>query len=255
MILLIGGTSETAPLASGIARAGYDVLVSTATDVPLAIGEHPRIRRRMGRLDEEGLVALAGEQRIRAIVDAAHPYASAAHAATRNAAKHLGIPCLVFHRPEGKTSGVPVRFVADHREAAAVAFAHGRPVLITTGSRNLAPYAEAARRTGIPLAVRVLDSPESLAACRAAGIAGDRIITGRGPFTPEDNFTAIRRFGIGVIVTKESGRAGGIDAKLAAARRENCLVVVIRRPETPATELAFESPVALIAALQDLVFL
>jgi precorrin-6A/cobalt-precorrin-6A reductase len=255
MILLIGGTSETTPLASGIARAGYDVLVSTATDVPLAIEEHPRIRRRTGRLDEEGLVALAGKQSIRAIVDAAHPYAAAAHATALNASRRLDIPCLVLRRPEAETSGMPVRFAADHREAAAFAFADGRPVLITTGSRNLAPYAEAARRTGIPLAVRVLDAPESLAACRATGIAGDRIITGRGPFTLEDNFTTIRRFGIGVIVTKESGRAGGIDAKLAAARQENCLVIVIRRPETPATELAFESPVALIAALQELVFL
>ncbi len=81
MILLIGGTSETPPLAAGLAAAGYAVLVSTATDVPLAIEEHPRIRRRTGRLDEEGLVALAGEEGVRAIVDAAHPYAAAAHAA------------------------------------------------------------------------------------------------------------------------------------------------------------------------------
>ena len=92
MILLIGGTSETASLASGIAAAGYAVLVSTATDVPLAIEEHPRIHRRMGRLDEAGLVTLAKEKGIRAIVDAAHPYAVAAHAAAQNAAKRLENP-------------------------------------------------------------------------------------------------------------------------------------------------------------------
>jgi precorrin-6A/cobalt-precorrin-6A reductase len=253
MILLIGGTSETVPLASGIAGAGYAVLVSTATDAPLAIEEHPRIHRRAGRLDEEGLVALAGEKGVRAIVDAAHPYAAAVHATAQDAAKRLGIPYLIFRRPESETSGGAVRFAADHREAAALAFADGRPVLITTGSQNLVPYAEAARRTGIPFAVRVLDAPESLAACRAVGIAADRIIAARGPFTLEENLAAIRRFGIGVIVTKESGRAGGLDAKLAAARQADCLVVVIRRPETPATEYAFESPEALTAALQALV--
>ena len=107
MILLIGGTSETAPLASGIAAAGYEVLVSTATDVPLAIEEHSRIRRRTGRLDEEGLVALAREKGIRAIVDAAHPYAAAAHAAAQNASERLGIPCLVFRRPESLSSSDP----------------------------------------------------------------------------------------------------------------------------------------------------
>ncbi len=43
MILLIGGTSETAPLASGLAAAGYEVLVSTATDAPAGDRDHPRI--------------------------------------------------------------------------------------------------------------------------------------------------------------------------------------------------------------------
>ncbi|MHB8770983.1 MAG: precorrin-6A reductase [Syntrophales bacterium] len=264
MILLIGGTSETAPLASGIARAGYEVLVSQATDTPLTIGEHPRISRRAGRLDEAGLIALARERGIRAIVDASHPYAVAAHAAAQNAATRLGIPCLRFSRPEGHAperlhpdspsadETLSVRFAADHGEAAALAFGDGRPVLVTTGSRNLTAYAEEARRTGVSFAVRVLDTPESLAACREAGIAAERIVAGRGPFTFAENIETIRRFGIGVIVTKESGRAGGFDAKLAAARETHCRVVVLSRPEPPAAGPVSDNPAALIAALRDL---
>jgi precorrin-6A/cobalt-precorrin-6A reductase len=253
MILLIGGTSETAPIASGLAEAGYEVLVSTATDSPLAIGDHPRISRRAGRLDEEGLVALGKKKGPRAIVDAAHPYAIAAHLAAHNAAKRLGIPCLVFRRPEALTPGNPARFATDHAEAAEMAFAEGRPVLLTTGSRNLSPYAEAARRTGFPLVIRVLNAPESLAACRASGVPENRIITGRGPFSLEENLAAIRRFGIGVIVTKESGRAGGLEVKLAAAQQADCLVIVLRRPEMPASILTFDCPAALIAALKEFV--
>jgi precorrin-6x reductase len=56
-----------------------------------------------------------------------------------------------------------------------------------------------------------------------------------------------------VIVTKESGRAGGLDAKLAAARRENCRVIILRRPETPVSSPTFDHPEALISALQALV--
>jgi len=134
-----------------------------------------------------------------------------------------------------------------------MAFASGRPVLLTTGSRNLAPYAEAAHRTGVPFAVRVLDTPESLAACRAAAIPEDRIIAGRGPFSVTENLAAIHRFGIGVIVTKESGRAGGIEAKLAAADQANCRLIVLCRPATPASGPAFDHPESLIAALKDLV--
>ena len=252
MILLIGGTSETAPLAAGMAAAGYDVLVSTATDAPLAIGDHPRISRREGRLDEEGMVALAGEKGILAIVDAAHPYAATTHTVAQKAAQRLGIPCLVFRRAEADTKGENIRFAADHAEAAEMAFAFGRPVLLTTGSRNLAPYAEAARRTGVPYIVRVLDTRESLNACRAAGIQEDRIIAGRGPFSVKENLAAIRRFGIGVIVTKESGRVGGVEAKLAAARQTHCQVIVIRRPETLTPGPVFDDPATLITALKDI---
>jgi precorrin-6x reductase len=337
MVLLIGGTSETAPLAAGLAGAGYAVLVSTATEAPLAIGDNPRIRRRSGRLDAEGLAGLCRKEGIRAIVDAAHPYAVAAHAAAAAAAARLGIPCLTFRRPTiftadngrsphtgdavipggettpaptvGYSSGPdrspgcptaatdvsdhggdrmtlpvdvkdvttpnrskkpgsprwpsggaapdtpspPIRFAADHGEAARIAFADGRPVLLTTGSRNLAPYAAEAHRTGVPLAARVLDAPESLAACAAAGIPAERIIAARGPFSTAENLAAIGRFGIGVIVTKESGEAGGLEAKLAAAAAADCVVVLIRRPEIPAAGPIFADPAALVAALRRLV--
>ncbi len=255
MILLIGGTSETAHLAQGLAEAGYSVLVSQATDEPLAIGTHSRISRRTGRLDAEGLAALGRERGIRTIVDAAHPYAAAVHAAARTAAERLGIPCIRLCRPEGflpERAETAIRFATGHAEAAALAFADGRPVLLTTGSRNLAPYAAEARRTGIPLAVRVLDTPGSLAACREAGIPEERVIAGRGPFTAEENLATIRHYAIGVIVTKESGRAGGLDAKLAAAREAGCLTIAILRPEIPCGGLTFDDPDALIRALKTL---
>jgi precorrin-6A/cobalt-precorrin-6A reductase len=252
MILLIGGTSETAPLASGLAEAGYEVLVSTATDSPLDIGCHRRISRRTGRLDGEGMAVLGKEKGVRAIVDAAHPYAAAVHGAAEDAARRLEIPCLLFRRPEAPIPEDPVLFAGSHAGAAEMAFADGRPVLLTTGSQNLAPYADAARRTGIPLAVRVLDAPESLAACRAAAIPEERIIAGRGPFSLEENLAAIRRFGIGVMVTKESGLAGGFDAKLAAAAQENCRLIILRRPERAASGLTFDDPARLIAALTAL---
>jgi precorrin-6A/cobalt-precorrin-6A reductase len=139
VILLLGGTSETAPLANALADAGYRVLVSTATDVPLDTGSRPGIRRRAGPLDENAMVRLIEAEGIRAIVDGCHPYASQAHATAQVVAQRLKIPCLSYERPEaiaGDAHG-DVLFTVDHAEAAQVAFAFGRPVLLTTGSRNL----------------------------------------------------------------------------------------------------------------------
>jgi precorrin-6A/cobalt-precorrin-6A reductase len=61
--------------------------------------------------------------------------------------------------------GERVHLAEDHASAAKIAFRFGRPVLLTTGSRNLAPYADQARATGIPLMVRALPIPESLETC------------------------------------------------------------------------------------------
>ena len=106
------------------------------------------------------------------------------------------------------------------------------------------------RRTGLPLVVRVLERPESRAACRQAQIPDERVIAGRGPFSVEENRRHIRQFGVGVLVTKDSGHAGGTPEKLQAARAENCRVVVVQRPET-GEENSFAEVEDLLLALRE----
>lgn len=226
------------------------MLVSTATDIPLDVGKHPRIHRRTGPLDGDSMAALVREKRVGAIVDATHPYATAAHATARQAADRMGVPCLRWVRAGGISEGEGITVADGHEEAARKAFSFGRPVLLTTGSRNLAPYVRESRRTGTPLAARVLPQPESLESCRAAGVAEGFIITGRGPFSVEENRAVIRKHGIGVLVTKDSGDAGGVADKLEAARAEGCQVVVVRRPAEP-TEDTFDTPEGLFRAISD----
>lgn len=230
MILLLGGTSETRAIATALAGAGLDVLVSTATDEALDIGSHPQIARRSGRLDQAAMAELARSLKVTAIVDAAHPYAAALHATARAAAAELKIPYVAFIRPGGVEPGEGVHFADSHEQAAAIAVSFGRPILLTTGANNLRPYVEAARRASLALTVRVLDRPESIGACRAAGIADEQILAGRGPFSVEANREHIRRAGAGVLVTKDSGESGGVEEKLQAARLEGCQVVVVCRP-------------------------
>lgn len=233
MILLLGGTSETATLAAGMVKAGFAVLVSTATDIPLEMDDHPQLRRRSGPLDAPDLEALIQDNAISVLVDATHPYATAISALAEATAHRLSIPYLSFVRPGmtyGNTNGII--FAADHGGAARLACAGGKPVLLTTGSRNLRTYAEEAKRTGAPLIVRVLPHPNSLAACRAAGIPAEAVIAAKGPFSVEENINAIRKFGIAVLVTKDSGAAGGAPAKIEAAKLERCKVIVVKRPLT-----------------------
>jgi precorrin-6A/cobalt-precorrin-6A reductase len=247
MILLLGGTSDAWPLARRLAEAGYRVLVSQATQVPL-LSPLPEGRRantietRAGQLDASAMAALVQSRGIRAIVDAGHPYADKLHATARQVAVRCGVPYLAFVRPGAVEAGEEgVRLVADHATAAREAFRDGRPVLLTIGSKNLGEYVEQSRRTGLALVVRVLDWPASIAACRRSGIEPAQILAGRGPFSVEENRRQIRAFGIGVVVAKDSGRAGGTPEKLEAARLESCQVIVVCRPPWTGDNIFFDS--------------
>jgi precorrin-6A/cobalt-precorrin-6A reductase len=248
MILLLGGTSETAPLAGAMANAGHDVLVSTATDIPLSVGHHPRILHRAGRLTETDMTALVHDRAVRAIVDATHPYATHVRGTAARVAEQAKIPYLTFVRPGGVDEQDGVRHAATHPEAARLACEPRRPILLAIGSKNVAVYAAHAALAGIPLVARVLPHPDSIQLCRAASLTDDRIVTGRGPFTLEDNRRLIRQFDIGVMVTKDSGEAGGVPAKLEAARAEQCLLIVVGRPPQP-SDNAFSDMRALVQEL------
>lgn len=248
MILLIAGAGESGFLADALVSAGFSVLISTATDMPLEVKEHPNLSRRCGELNPEILAALILERGIRAIVDASHPYASVVKVYARRAADELRIPYLRWERPSVPDHGDDVLWADSHEDAARKAFSLGTPVLLTTGSRNLGPYATESRRTGIRLVARVLDHPDSIKACEAEGISKENIVVGKGPFTVEQNVQAIRGFGIGVLVTKDSGAIGGVPEKLEAARLENCQVIMVRRPESETAD-AFNDVDELIDAI------
>jgi precorrin-6A/cobalt-precorrin-6A reductase len=252
MILLLGGTSETAPLSTALAEAGHAVLVSTATDAPLELPGHPSVSRRCGRLDASTMTVLIRECGAQALVDATHPYAVEAHRHAQEAARAAGIPCLRWLRRETDLAQIEgVIDASGHDEAARMAFSFGRPVLLTVGSRNLTPYVREAVRTGLPVVARVLPLAESLEACQRAGLPEAGIIAARGPFSVEENRKAIRDTGAGALVTKDSGVEGGVPAKVKAANLEGCHVVLVRRPPTVVL-CGFQSVDALLRALEYL---
>jgi precorrin-6A/cobalt-precorrin-6A reductase len=61
----------------------------------------------------------------------------------------------------------------------------------------------------------------------------------------------IRQHHIGVLVTKDSGKAGGVPDKLLAAQMEQCLVIAVRRPAVSGTGPRFQGLPALLHALAE----
>ena len=233
-IIVFAGTTEGRELVRALSEREADYLVCVAS----AYGEEvlagiPQERVRVGRLDAEGMERLFRDHGAGSVVDATHPYAVQVSRNIREACRAAGCAYLRLLRNCGESaktdfSGNLVR-VESVREAAHFLAEHGGNALITTGSRELLPYAS------VPgfrerLTVRVLPSEESVAACRRAGFAGRQIIAMQGPFSEEMNELMLRETGAAWLVTKESGDAGGLSGKLMAAERAGAGVILIRRP-------------------------
>ena len=102
-------------------------------------------------------------------------------------------------------------------------------ILVTTGSKEL----EALR--GLPgfakrIFARILPQPEMVQKCMELGLSGRHIICMQGPFSEEMNYAMLRETNARILLTKESGAAGGFPEKLRGARRAGAAVVVVKRP-------------------------
>lgn len=102
-------------------------------------------------------------------------------------------------------------------------------ILVTTGSKEL----EALR--GLPgfskrIFARILPQPEMVQKCMEMGLSGRHIICMQGPFSEEMNYAMLHETNARILLTKESGAAGGFPEKLRGAKRAGAAVVVIKRP-------------------------
>lgn len=245
MILLVGGTSETAPLAAALVAAGHAVLVSQATETELELPAG-LVEVRRGRLDRRGFRRLFEERGIEAVVDASHPFARLLRRELLWACASAELPRVRFERPSVPVEH-EVEWADSHEEAARAAVAHGAPILLTTGSRFLSPYRIEASARGIALHARILPGAESLQACRAAGFPLEDVAFARGPFDVAATRGLLERWRIGVLVAKDGGAASGLAERLEAARSLGVQVVLVRRP--PEEPDAVSSPAEVVARL------
>ncbi len=221
-ILLFGGTTEGRLLAWRLTELGHEVTVSVATSV----GEEglQGLNVRVGRLETGEIAALLDNYEI--CVDAAHPYAQLLHENLRSASESAGVPLRRVSRPESEAVGCTI--VRSAEEAAELLSHTEGEVLLTTGAKELGAF----RCLDVTrLYARVLPTHESLAACEDVGLPHRNILAMWGPFSQELNEAILRQYGICWLVTKNSGRAGGFEEKLSAAKRCGVGVILIRRPE------------------------
>lgn len=231
-IVIFGGTTEGRRLAGEISGAGLEALVCVATEYgEEVLPAMPGIRVRVGRLTPEGMSDLFDREKPDAAVDATHPFAVEVSRNIKEAAGAHGVTYMRLERRAGmREQGENIRYFPDTRACAKALVLEKGNILLTTGSKELALYCEDPTVRG-RLYARVLPAVESLQICKEQGLEGKQIIAMQGPFGEELNRALIRQLGIRIMVTKESGAAGGFEEKAGAAAKEGIVLFVIGRPE------------------------
>ena len=232
-VLLLSGTSEGPPLARALLRAGFDVRATVtrqeACDSLFGSLAHEVTVEARG-FTEEGLAAFLTRGEADVVLDATHPFAVRITHTVASVCQRLQVPFVRYERPDWEPPVETVQ-VDSFLEAAALLPSLGTRALLTIGAKQLKHFA--ALQDRLVLIARILPCVASLQQALAAGFTPDRLLCLRPPFSEAFNRAVLREYQAEVLVTKASGREGGVVEKVLAARDLGLRVVMIRRPVLP----------------------
>ena len=230
-VWVFSGTSDGNALARKLADSGLDVMISTASDYgrEVAAENYPGLKIRSGRMGVEARRKELRDSAARAIVDGTHPFATEISAQLMELAKELEIPYVRYERPATELDPAVIR-CRDMNEAAARAISLGQRIFLATGSKDLHRFIEAPGAADREWFVRLAPETSSMESALRLQIPRSHVCAMQGPFTREFNEALWRGWQIDCVVTKESGAAGGFEAKAEAAKALGIALIVIDRP-------------------------
>jgi precorrin-6x reductase len=228
-IVLFGGTSEGREICGLLGKKRVETLACVATEYGEALLDaFDTLRIHAGRLDKAAMMSLLEAERPRLVIDATHPYADAASGNIRAACEGTGVKYLRLLR-EALDSGGCVTFPRVE-ELIGWLNERGGTVFSTFGAKEAAALT-AVKNYKERVWLRILPDAAGLSACLAEGFPAQHIIGMQGPFSKELNAAMFCEAGADILLTKESGAAGGYPEKLAAARECGMTVAVLSRPQ------------------------
>lgn len=224
-VLILGGTGEALALAAALAG---DRRIETITSLAgrTRVPAQPAGRLRVGGFGGlNGMLDYLRAERIAALVDATHPFATQIGSTARRAAWAAGVPLLRLERPAWPRHPDDLWIeVDDARTAAALAPRHGARALLTVGARELRAFAGI---ESVWFLVRLIEDPGGplpLVRCE--------LLIGRGPFSAAAELRLLEERRIDMVIAKNSG-GDATYGKIAAARALGLPVILLRRPPSP----------------------
>lgn len=227
MILILGGTTEGRLAVQIVDQSDQPFYYSTRGNDQQIVSSHGI--RLSGGLDATQMKEFCEQHHIRLLIDAAHPFAIHLHQTVSETAEALSLPVIRLERiyPPRNNS-----FIWCDSYEEAITQLKERAInrlLALTGVQTIAKLKPYWSRHA-ECYFRVLQRQESIDLAKRAGFPEDRLCF----YThANDEERILEELRPQAILTKESGLSGGFNEKIAAAKKRNLLIVIIKRPVLP----------------------
>lgn len=226
-MVLFGGTIEGRELGAMLGQKRIDTLVCVATEYGEALlAPCDSLRIHTGRLDKKAMEKLLQAEKPRLVIDATHPYAAEVSDNISSVCAKTGLKHIRLLRE--KLGGDGCVTFSGLEELIGWLNERQDTVFSTFGTKECASLT-AIKGYRERVWLRILPDAARLSACLAAGFSARHIICMQGPFSKELNAAMFRETGADILLTRESGAAGGYPEKLAAARECGMTAAVLSR--------------------------
>jgi precorrin-6A/cobalt-precorrin-6A reductase len=230
--LVFGGTSDAIELCHILEQKHIRYTLSVATPEGKYVAQTLSANVIHGRMATEAMRNWIVEHHVDYVIDAAHPYAQVLRQTIVVACAPLNCPVMRYERSSTlDLFDSPLVIKATNvMEACRKIETHQQKVLLTTGSKELETF-----KRMLPhktMYVRVLPVVDVIRECQQLGLGIENIIAMKGPFSTNMNHALYEMIQPDVVITKESGQAGGFSEKVEPCIELGIPCIVIERPKT-----------------------
>ncbi|MBC6496740.1 MAG: precorrin-6A/cobalt-precorrin-6A reductase [Alphaproteobacteria bacterium GM7ARS4] len=238
-VLICAGSEEARHVAMCLLRDGRYKVTCSLAGVVARPHLLPLCRYHIGGFGGiAGLCRFLVRERVDWVVDATSPHAVTMKAHIVHACRVCSVKRIaLWRRPWRAVAGDRWVEVADSRNASVMLSrllagvpSHRRHVFLTIGRRDMASFDGVSCR----FIVRSIDKPSRLP---MGGLMASVWVSGRPPFTKEQDHEMMERYGVSFVVSRNSG-GDATYGKIEAARMRGIPVVMIRPPPPPPPPVA-----------------
>lgn len=211
MIWLIGGTSEAKQFVDKFPMS-EKLIVSVTTNYGASLIKDCKVK--ISAMDYEEMKEFVEENNISVIIDMSHPFAEIVTSNAQKIAKDMKIKYLRYIRPTTCKADYSFK---EMKEFEKFSKENKGTYFITVGSKMIGELESIKNKNRF--IYRILPMTKSIEICRKYNIKLEDIVCMKGPFSLDMNIAFLKEFSADYMLMKDSGEAGGMEAKLRACEK------------------------------------